>query len=406
LPVKPNRMDMLLYSLMSKFVLSPDQKNVLSTLMSWNVDSHRAPYITVGGYAGTGKTTVIAEFRKDLTKLSENTKIAFCSYTGKAARVLQQRLKQQDALRMVDSVGTIHSLMYSPVTDEKTEEILGWERRKEIKADLIIIDEASMVDENIWFDIQSYGIPIVAVGDHGQLPPVRGTFNLMQDPQVKLEKIHRQNEGNPIIMVSLMARTEGRIPIGKYGDKVKKVDRYDPEARGQVGEILQSYNADTLLLCGYNTTRTDLNKYIRAQRGFEDDVPKPRDRVICLRNNHTAQIYNGMVGTVESVDTRSDGNYFMQVNLDGEDYPFRGDVLAAQFYAPTSMNFTKDRSITKQFDLFDFGYALTVHKAQGSQAKRVILFEERFAKMTDDEWRRWLYTGVTRAEEELIIVGK
>ncbi|PJA15898.1 hypothetical protein CO112_02270 [Candidatus Dojkabacteria bacterium CG_4_9_14_3_um_filter_150_Dojkabacteria_WS6_41_13] len=399
-------MDMLLYSLMSKFVLSPDQKNVLSTLMSWNVDSHRAPYITVGGYAGTGKTTVIAEFRKDLTKLSENTKIAFCSYTGKAARVLQQRLKQQDALRMVDSVGTIHSLMYSPVTDEKTEEILGWERRKEIKADLIIIDEASMVDENIWFDIQSYGIPIVAVGDHGQLPPVRGTFNLMQDPQVKLEKIHRQNEGNPIIMVSLMARTEGRIPIGKYGDKVKKVDRYDPEARGQVGEILQSYNADTLLLCGYNTTRTDLNKYIRAQRGFEDDVPKPRDRVICLRNNHTAQIYNGMVGTVESVDTRSDGNYFMQVNLDGEDYPFRGDVLAAQFYAPTSMNFTKDRSITKQFDLFDFGYALTVHKAQGSQAKRVILFEERFAKMTDDEWRRWLYTGVTRAEEELIIVGK
>jgi len=54
-------------------------------------------------------------------------------------------------------------------------------------------------------------------------------------------------------------------------------------------------------------------------------------------------------------------------------------------------------------DLFDFGYALTVHKAQGSQAKRVILFEERFPKMTDDEWKRWLYTAVTRAEEELYI---
>ena len=54
-------------------------------------------------------------------------------------------------------------------------------------------------------------------------------------------------------------------------------------------------------------------------------------------------------------------------------------------------------------DLFDFGYALTVHKAQGSQAKRVILFEERFSQMTDDEWRRWLYTAVTRAEEELFI---
>ena len=390
---------------MTEFALSQDQKKVLEALMAWNIDSHRAPYITVGGYAGTGKTTVIAQLRKELSKVSDLTKVAFCSYTGKAARVLQQHLKQHEALRIIDSVGTIHSLMYSPVTDEKTEEILGWERRKEIKADLIVIDEASMVDENIWSDIQSYGIPIIAVGDHGQLPPVRGSFNLMQDPQIKLEKIHRQNEGNPIIMVSLMARTEGKIPIGKYGEKVRKVNRYDPEAREQIGSILDSYNAETMLLCGYNTTRTDLNKYVRKQRGFETDVPRARDRVICLRNNHTAQIYNGMLGTVETVDMRDDGNYFLEVRLDGEEYPFRGDVLAAQFYAPTAMNFTKDRSITKQFDLFDYGYALTVHKAQGSQARKVVLFEERFAKMTDDEWRRWLYTGVTRAEEELILVG-
>lgn len=390
---------------MSKFVLSDDQKKVLDAMLSWNTSNQREPYITVGGYAGTGKTTVIAEFRKELTKLSEATKIAFCSYTGKAARVLQQRLKQQGALRLVDSVGTIHSLMYSPITDEKTQEIIRWDKNKEIKTDLIVVDEASMVDEEIWFDLLSYGIPIVAVGDHGQLPPVRGTFNLMQSPMIKLEKIHRQNEGNPIIMVSLLARTEGVIPLGKFGEKVRKVNRYDPEAREQIGSILDSYNTETMLLCGYNKTRIDLNKYIRQQRGFETDIPKPRDRVICLRNNHTAQIYNGMLGSVESVDMRDDGNYFMQIALDGEEYPFRGDVLAEQFNAPTSLNFSKSRTITRQFDLFDFGYALTVHKAQGSQARRVILFEERFAKMSDDEWRRWLYTGVTRAEEELIIVG-
>ena len=57
-------------------------------------------------------------------------------------------------------------------------------------------------------------------------------------------------------------------------------------------------------------------------------------------------------------------------------------------------------------DLFDFGYALTVHKAQGSQARRVLLFEERFKQMNDEDWYRWLYTAVTRAEEELIIIGK
>jgi exodeoxyribonuclease-5 len=373
--------------------------------MAWNTDANREPFITVGGFAGTGKTTVIAEFRTQLAKLSDSTKIAFCSYTGKAARVLQNRLKTHESLKITDSVGTIHSLMYSPIEDDKTQEIVGWEKRKEIKADLIVIDEASMVDEFIWNDLLSYGIPIVAVGDHGQLPPVRGSFNLMENPQVKLEKIHRQSEGNPIIMVSLIARTEGKIDIGRYGDKVRKVNRYDPEAREQIGTILDSYTADTMILCGYNTTRVDLNKYIRKQRGFETDIPKSRDRIICLRNNHTAQIYNGMLGTVEKVDMRSDGNYFIEANLDGEDYPYRGDILAEQFHATAGMNFTKDRKITMKFDLFDFGYALTVHKAQGSQARRVILFEERFSKMSDDEWRRWLYTGVTRAEEELIIVG-
>ncbi len=389
---------------MSSFKLSPDQKKVLDALMAWNTESMRAPYITVGGYAGTGKTTVIAEFRNELTKLSEATKIAFCSYTGKAARVLQNRLKKHDALRIVDTVGTIHSLMYSPVENDK-EEIVGWEKRKEIKADLIVVDEASMVDEFIWNDLLSYGIPIVAVGDHGQLPPVRGSFNLMQEPHVKLEKIHRQSEGNPIIMVSLLARTDGVIPMGKFGDKVRKVNRYDPESREQIGTLLESYNQETMFLCGYNKTRVDLNKYIRKMRGFETEFPKPRDRVICLRNNHTAQIFNGMLGTIETIEMRGDGNYFAEIALDGEDYPFRGDILADQFNAPAGLNFTSNRAITRQFDLFDFGYALTVHKAQGSQSRRVILFEERFAKMNDDEWRRWLYTGVTRAEDELIIVG-
>lgn len=389
---------------MSSFKLSPDQKKVLEALMAWNVDSQKAPYITVGGYAGTGKTTVIAEFRKELTKLSDNTKVSFCSYTGKAARVLQNRLKKHDALRIIDTVGTIHSLMYSPIENDK-EEITGWEKRKEIKTDLIVVDEASMVDEFIWNDLQSYGIPIVAVGDHGQLPPVRGSFNLMQEPHIKLEKIHRQSEGNPIIMVSLMARTDGIIPMGKFGDKVRKVNRFDPESREQIGTLLESYNTETMFLCGYNKTRVDLNKYIRKMRGFESELPKVRDRVICLRNNHTAQIFNGMLGTIDTIEMRGDGNYFAEITLDGEDYPFRGDILAEQFNAAAGLNFTSNRAITRQFDLFDFGYALTVHKAQGSQARKVVLFEERFAKMTDDEWRRWLYTGVTRAEEELVIVG-
>ena len=85
--------------------------------------------------------------------------------------------------------------------------------------------------------------------------------------------------------------------------------------------------------------------------------------------------------------------------------PYSGLIYAPQFGAGAGVNFTKDRRLAARGDLFDFGYALTVHKAQGSQAKRVVMFEERFPKMDDEMWRRWLYTGVTRAEEELYLFG-
>lgn len=206
-------------------------------------------------------------------------------------------------------------------------------------------------------------------------------------------------------MLSLMARTEGKIPVGLYGPNVRKVNRYDPESREQIGTLLESFSKETLFLCGYNKTRIDINQYIRANRGFETPAPRPRDRVICLRNNRVSHIFNGMLGTIESVDMRDDLNYYMRISLDDEAFEYSGDVLAEQFNAPASMNFTNRREITSKFDLFDFGYALTVHKAQGSQARRVVLFEERFPKMTDDDWRRWLYTGITRAEQELVLVG-
>ncbi len=97
--------------------------------------------------------------------------------------------------------------------------------------------------------------------------------------------------------------------------------------------------------------------------------------------------------------------YSAQIVMDGEENIYKGLIFKSQFGAPEPINFTKERYRLRDHDIFYFGYALTVHKAQGSQAKRVILFEERFSKMNDDEWRRWLYTGITRAEEELFIVG-
>jgi exodeoxyribonuclease-5 len=383
--------------------LSDDQKASLAHILEWyQKDREDMQYVTLGGYAGTGKTTLIAEIRRALHELDPGLKVGFVSFTGKAARVLQSKIKEADVLFRQDSVGTIHALIYTPVLNDK-EEIVGWKQKESIDRNLIIIDEASMVDSMIWEHLLSYQVPMIVVGDHGQLPPIKGKFSLMQSPLLKLEKIHRQAAKNPIIGVSIQARENGVISPGKYSSTVIKFSPDSPDTAETLEEMLTNYKDDTLILCGYNRTRKRLNTYIRNALGFESPTPSIGDRVICLRNNHKAQIYNGMLGTIVKISQKNDRVYDTDIQLDGEDDTYSGLISVEQFDADTTLNFTENRALYHGIDLFDFGYALTVHKAQGSQARRVILFEERFGRMTDDEWKRWLYTAVTRAEKELYI---
>ncbi len=384
--------------------LSEDQEKALAALLAWRRDPARQNFITLGGYAGTGKTTLIAVLKNELARLNKGLRLAFCSYTGKAAQNLKNKLREAGALAARDSVSTIHGLIYTPLENDAGQ-IAGWVRKEVLEKDLIIVDEASMVDGLIWADLCSYGIPIIAVGDHGQLPPISGQFNLMQAPQLMLSQIHRQAAGNPIIRVSQHARTAGVVPAGRYGAGVVKYPKDDPDAQERTGELLEGWSPETLILCGYNNTRNRINQFVRASRGFEGPAPASGDRVICLRNNHKKAVYNGMLGTIARIARYNADWYEAEIRLDDREKPYDGLVYAPQFGARTGVNFTRDRKLAMQGDLFDFGYALTVHKAQGSQAKRVVMFEERFRQMDDGMWRRWLYTGVTRAEEELYLFG-
>ncbi|MDO8610878.1 MAG: ATP-dependent RecD-like DNA helicase [bacterium] len=383
--------------------LSSDQKTALDHILEWyKKDKDEMQFITLGGYAGTGKTTLIAFLRKELDKINPKLKVGFASYTGKAARVLRSKLKEKSVIKSQDSVGTIHSLIYSPIVNDK-EEIIGWKTKEKIDRNLIIIDEGSMVDGKIWNHLLSYKIPIIVVGDHGQLPPINGNFYLMQKPILILSEIHRQAKKNPIISLSIQARNKGEIDVGIYSELVKKIVMNDADSQETVNELLRNYTNDTLILCGYNKTRLRLNSFIRNALGLESPYPISGDRVICLRNNHKAQIFNGMLGTILSIEKQDDDWYLAEIEMDGEDNNFKGLISVKQFNNDLSLNFTNKRSQIMKGDLFDFGYALTVHKAQGSQAKRVILFEERFKQMDNDQWKRWLYTAVTRAEKELYI---
>lgn len=384
--------------------ISQDKKIALKKILHWYAAKDRSDFLTLGGYAGTGKTTLIALFRKVLYQQDPKFKVAFVAFTGKATQVLQHYLQENKVLYKGDSTSTIHGLIYSVIENEH-HEIIGWKKKDQLKADLIIIDEASMVDQKIWLDLLSYGIPILAVGDHGQLPPVQGSFNLMEDPQLRLEEIHRQAQDNPIIKLSIQARQLGQVKLGSYGSKVKKLNRHDPEALELVENYLTSGGNDTLVLCGYNNTRVKLNNYARGLLGFESPMPSSGDRVICLRNNQQKALFNGMLGQIAWIKNDSEHFYELKIEWDDGD-EFEGLAVKKQFGASTALNWSPaTRQLTLKADLFDFAYALTVHKAQGSQARRVILFEERFKQMSDQDWRRWLYTAVTRAEEELIILG-
>ncbi len=384
--------------------ISIDKKEALEKLIQWYKNEKKPQCITLGGYAGTGKTTLISVFRSAIKSIDPEINVGFISYTGKATRILKNKLQEMGVLFPKDSISTIHSLIYSPIVNSKNE-IIGWDRREDIDKDLLIIDEASMVSEDIWIDLISYKKPIFAVGDHGQLPPIGEKFNLMEKPNLTLTQIHRQISDNPIIQVAQIARETGAIPFGKYGEKVQKLDKTSWETQEIITQLLENYDEDTIILCGYNNTRVKINTQIRRFLGYETSYPEHGDRVICLRNNQARGIFNGMLGQIVNIEPLNENWYHAKIDME-DGFTFVGPISKAQFNSSQPINFTENRRDTLDGDLFDFGYAMTVHKAQGSQAKRVILFEERFKQMNDEKWRRWLYTGVTRAEEELYIVGE
>jgi exodeoxyribonuclease-5 len=164
-----------------------------------------------------------------------------------------------------------------------------------------------------------------------------------------------------------------------------------------------------LVLCGYNATRTKLNQAIREMRDMTGPEPQSGDRVVCLRNNRTKHLFNGMLGVVVRVvpamGEECQAWYEAEIELEGEDYTYSGYILREQFGAATTIKDVPVAPDGERGDLWDFGYALTVHKAQGSQAQSVLVFEEKFAKSSEADWKRWLYTAVTRAELELTVIG-
>jgi exodeoxyribonuclease V len=393
--------------------LSLDQRVVFDDVVSW-MRNPTKQYVTLGGYAGTGKTTLSSFIRKEIKRIQPDLKVAFCAFTGMASWVLKSKLRWNNAIYPgLDSCSTIHRLIYNPVIDSDTGEILRWIPADEIFADMLIIDEASMVSREIFQDLLGFGKPIIAIGDHGQLPPIGDNFNLMDNPMFRLEKIHRQAEKNPIIKISKIVREEGRFPgYSEWGDflnggGVKRIRKRDKDSE-IVDKLFEKFDNKTMVLAGTNRMRLILNDAIRQSLNINSVEPIVGDRVICLKNNGNAKnipIFNGMRGNIQEINSISKDHYNTTIKMDGEKERFIG-VISKHFFSNEYGEEPKGVHFSEIGNRFDFGYCITVHKAQGSESDTVILFERpKWQKETQDMYIRWLYTGVTRAVENLLIIN-
>ena len=161
-------------------------------------------------------------------------------------------------------------------------------------------------------------------------------------------------------------------------------------------------DADQVLV-GRNKTRRAFNERIRVLKNFKTrGVPELGDKLICLRNNQKKNLLNGGMWRVSSIPTIVKNVAKMQIISDDElDDKTPMDVeVPLEFFIGTED--TLHPLVRKGYDEFDFGEACTVHKFQGSQEDNIMLFDESGAFRED--WNRWLYSGLTRAAEDITVV--
>ncbi|NWG23446.1 MAG: AAA family ATPase [Pseudorhodoplanes sp.] len=364
---------------------TPHQDQALKAVAGWLKDkpgSNGTPQIfRLFGYAGTGKTTLARHIAD-----SADGKVLFAAFTGKAASVMRSK--------GCYGASTIHSLIYKArESAAETPNFELWDDAPASKAALIIIDECSMVDAELGRDLLSFGVPLLVLGDPAQLPPIQGGgFFTEAEPDAMLTEVHRQAQGDPIVRLSMAIRAGEAIEPAREGDMqiVAKAD-LDP------ARVLE---ADQVLV-GRNTTRRAYNRRLRERRGIDDPLPVAGDRLVCLRNNKKKALFNGGLWTVKDRGARKTGLMTLRLMPD-ESFGGRGVKVTVRPECFTGGIEQFDWPQRKPYDEFDFGYVLTVHKAQGSQWDDVVLFDESFA--FQDSRARWLYTGVTRAARKLTVV--
>jgi exodeoxyribonuclease-5 len=359
---------------------SPEQQSALDRVGRW-LRAGEPQVFRLFGYAGVGKTTLARHVAQ-----GAQGETAFAAFTGKAALVMRSK----------GCVGatTIHALIYRATeADDGAPKFKLNADGPASRAGLIVIDECSMVDAELGRDLMSFGKPILVLGDPAQLPPVKGGgFFTEVEPDIMLTHIHRQAQNDPIIRLSEEVRNGGKLAYGQYGEsRIIRRSEIEPGAVLGVDQVL----------VGLNRTRRLYNQRIRELLDIKEPLPVAGDRLVCLRNDRVKGLINGGLWRVHTLQAMR--KEFVRMTLKSEDEAGRASAKVAvlrQFFEGGEAEIPYPQR--RESDEFDFGYALTVHKAQGSQWEDVMLFDESYA--FGEHRNRWLYTGLTRAAKRLTLV--
>lgn len=420
-----------------------------------------APVKSLAGLAGTGKTTVLKEL--DLQLEGE---AVMGTPTHKASSVLRKKIGEKQRER----VRTYHSLTYlmtptyrckdtnrlvMPIKDKCTctrgeedacecpmsflpcgaggdhkchniTQELKAERRQHLGGhrDFVIIDEASMLSEQQVNDLRLFGVPVLLVGDHGQLSPIKAPMNpWILKPDVELTQIHRQGADSGILQAAYDVRQFGRMRRSAYGSPKPDTVRM-PRSSTAVDELMLRFNPaeDGALITYTNRLRALLNSVYHRQRVGTEGVGHG-DKVLSLggqpyevacvvmdggvprATGQFIKVHNGMTGTVLKAGVRG---IVTELTVALDDHPLNkpgapvtiltGATPTAQYGSETELPFNSPMR-PKGTHLWDYAYALTAHKAQGSEFPRVII-----ADQNPREYSRWMYTAITRAQEAAVVV--
>jgi len=378
---------------------SPQQDAAIKAVQAWLKDPSGQQIFRLFGYAGTGKTTLARELAAEV-----KGSVLYATFTGKAALVLRSK--------GCDGASTIHSLIYKceqdPTTGERTF-VLNDESALH-QAALLIIDEVSMVGEDLAKDLLSFDKRILVLGDPAQLPPIdsEGYF-IAAEPDVMLDEVHRQAADNPIIRMSMDIRAGRWLEPGTYGESL--VLKRGPANRDRISELVMQ--ADQVI-CGMNKTRTGMNARIRQLKGIGIEGkpydPVVGDKLICLRNVHQEGLLNGSMWNLAEVELQQNGKsargndriptWEMAIDSLDEDRERQSVSVFPHFFRGTERDL--HWKVRRESHEFTFGWAITCHKSQGSQWSRPLVVNE--AGVFREHRRNWLYTAITRAEHSITVV--